>query len=203
MDTLEIDDATVSRFMSVTGCNLQHARFLLEASNGNFESARQMFYGRSQLPQLPQCVAFYLYNLLDYQSNRAQRACVKVASLHTDTMSSAPAAPRPAAPPAASMPTPPRPVAPAARQQAQQQHQQQDGLIQAAARLPFRLLWAGLGVVGSVFRLGFAAAAYVGDRVLPPSLMSVARGEAQPACRHMLSAAWRAAVGYVLSFAMP
>jgi hypothetical protein len=170
----DIDDATISRFMSVTGCNLQHARFLLEATNGNFQSAQQMYYGKLPL----QLAWLSLGRSLPTLHQASGSAFLTQVARPSDTVTAAPVASAPVAP-AANMPTPPRPVAPAARQQAQQQQQQHNGLIQAAARLPFRLLWAGLGVVGSVFRLGFAAAAYVGDRVLPPSLMAVARGTRQ------------------------
>jgi hypothetical protein len=39
------DDATIGRFCAMTGAESGHAQFLLEASNGNFESAVGMFYG--------------------------------------------------------------------------------------------------------------------------------------------------------------
>lgn len=61
MSTVEqADDATVARFMSVTGCDLVQARFLLEATNGNFENAAQMYYGKQswqQASKLPELLA--------------------------------------------------------------------------------------------------------------------------------------------------
>jgi hypothetical protein len=46
------DEATISRFCSMTGCERAHAHFLLECCNGNIENAIAMFFGGYALAEL-------------------------------------------------------------------------------------------------------------------------------------------------------
>lgn len=41
------DDEAISRLMATTGADLEQARFLLEAANGNFDIAAHMYFGVS------------------------------------------------------------------------------------------------------------------------------------------------------------
>jgi hypothetical protein len=39
--------STVGRFVSLTGCSDDQAEFFLEAANGNFDQALEMYYGEA------------------------------------------------------------------------------------------------------------------------------------------------------------
>lgn len=45
MAEIQIDEASVSRFITTCGCHEQQARFLLEACNNNMDAALSMYYG--------------------------------------------------------------------------------------------------------------------------------------------------------------
>ena len=50
MDYQPDTETAIGRFCGMTGCDRGHAQFLLEAANGNFESAVGMYFGGWPLP---------------------------------------------------------------------------------------------------------------------------------------------------------
>lgn len=181
MSDFEPDDALVARFVGVCGCDPQQAQFMLEAANGSFDRAVQMFFGG------------YRMFRWQYSCPRPRMApimpplCPLMMPLHdphaaeshpgSTAQSTAPAVPAPvAAATAAGVPALPRPRAPGAPQRAAG-HTVPGGVLGLALRLPVLLLGTGWRLVAYVLRNSLLVANALGDRIMPAPVMRSARGE--------------------------
>ena len=211
-----VSTSDVERFVSLTTCPKEQAAFFLEANNGDFEHALEMFYGEhiaqegfTELSGLPP--SLYRLNCLvnkahidcHVESIPAKLVCVpdslacrpeltvclKTRADQAPTTSQAASIPHPASAPQRQQQPPPPPTPSLAQRQIQRR-----GILGALAQLPRSAWHSGFGMVLGVVRLGAAAIAYLGSRILPGPLLAAIKG-ATPAHLRAVSNALPCSLG--------
>ncbi|GAX73327.1 hypothetical protein CEUSTIGMA_g781.t1 [Chlamydomonas eustigma] len=150
------EDEEVARFMALANCDEQDAKFMLEASHGNFELAVNAYFEQfgsatSMTPHRPNVHPSSELNISQPASSSR-------------------------------VPMPPRPTAVLtsghgqSRSAAAHLIPRSSGVLGAVLRVPVAVIRTSFGLAWATFRLSLTMAAFLGDSVLPPRVMRGIRG---------------------------